>query len=163
MPVSLAGVRNRCEMAPWLHGGLQWLPREEEINADNRVFLKAPKISHFDHVGVTQYQWQQSLTCPKVEVEISSMEEPRSHSRASLFSPKSCGIEAKRENIRNEAPQISVCLLTVEHFCFRALGAFLCSSGSGKEDFRENTTVFKAWDKITRIDQGFCESVAGMS
>lgn len=32
------------------------MPREEERNADNnRLFLKAPKISHFGHVGIIQY------------------------------------------------------------------------------------------------------------
>lgn len=61
------------------------------------------------------------------------MEETRSHSRASLFSLKTCGIEAKRVNIRNEAPQIFVCLLTVQHFCFRALGAFCDDLALGKE------------------------------
>lgn len=74
--------------------------------------------------------WQQSLTCPKVEeVETSSLEETRSHSRASL---KTCGIEEKRTN-RNEAPRLFVCLLTVEHFCLMALGAFCDHLALGKK------------------------------
>ena len=51
--VLLPQARNRCKMAPCLHGGLQWLPRQEDKNrhAENRAFLKPLENPSFSKRG----------------------------------------------------------------------------------------------------------------